>query len=626
MYKLKQMAKRGSALVGAVGLLAGITSSALPSLVSADSLNPLTERSLTLSSSSPGWAYTDGSGNSTYAGPNTGTNGQKTGNTFTFRTSSTKTIKAFTFQYCTSAAGLCGAPGNNTAEVYDPASISANPSNPSLWTFTTPRGSDDTSSHSDLNIVRDGATSSEVTGTGYQTLTADSNALATGSGNSGGGTSDTEDASYGDVAQVPDAQDTVSPYDYSHQHGTDQSNGVSGNFVVLYGSSATGYVNQYSGSWSMAVSNQEEATINPDGTTNRTGKNNLITLTNSGSGIALAPGDYVKIIFFGTDKNYITNPGAGAFFVKINDFDQTTNVNPVTDASYVIDGGVTVANVMNQSIQIQTKVLETMDFSVGTVDPDTLTDTELQTASAGEITGAGQCNRILTTLHPEDPSNYPADSLIMGNSDAENSLDTTHTYATHSYWRLSSNSSGGATIYYAGNTLSNTEGDKIAAIGTTATAPNPGTEQFGLALDNGTTGTHDVDYSWATAQSGPPAIALEAGADYNSGTHGQTLSSDWTTYQGTHSALAHNPRLAPLVPLTGYGQGTGGINSIDSGGISTHFSFDANSQTVPTPIASENTQVVDCVTGKMRYIANIAATTPAGIYTTKINYIAAPQY
>jgi len=28
----------------------------------------------------------------------------------------------------------------------------------------------------------------------------------------------------------------------------------------------------------------------------------------------------------------------------------------------------------------------------------------------------------------------------------------------------------------------------------------------------------------------------------------------------------------------------------------------------------------------MRYIGNIAATTPAGIYTTKINYIAAPQY
>jgi hypothetical protein len=47
---------------------------------------------------------------------------------------------------------------------------------------------------------------------------------------------------------------------------------------------------------------------------------------------------------------------------------------------------------------------------------------------------------------------------------------------------------------------------------------------------------------------------------------------------------------------------------------------------IPTPIADEGNQVVDCVTGKMRYVANIAATTPAGIYTTKINYIAAPQY
>ena len=55
------------------------------------------------------------------------------------------------------------------------------------------------------------------------------------------------------------------------------------------------------------------------------------------------------------------------------------------------------------------------------------------------------------------------------------------------------------------------------------------------------------------------------------------------------------------------------------------FAFDPDSNVIPTPIAS-GTQVLDCVTGKMRYIANIAATTPAGIYTTKINYIAAPKY
>ena len=76
----------------------------------------------------------------------------------------------------------------------------------------------------------------------------------------------------------------------------------------------------------------------------------------------------MKVVFFATNTNYITNPGSGAFFVRINMYNDDTTC---TDAN-VIDGGVTVANVMNQSIQITTKVLETMDFSVGTVDPYTL--------------------------------------------------------------------------------------------------------------------------------------------------------------------------------------------------------------------------------------------------------------
>jgi hypothetical protein len=84
----------------------------------------------------------------------------------------------------------------------------------------------------------------------------------------------------------------------------------------------------------------------------------------------------------------------------------------------------------------------------------------------------------------------------------------------------------------------------------------------------------------------------------------------------------HTPKLNPLVPEADYGGGSG---TITSGGTA-QFAFDSSSDTVPAPIATESTQVVNCVTGKMRYIANIAATTPAGIYTTKINYIAAPQY
>src|SRR5690606_33603052 len=73
--------------------------------------------------------------------------------------------------------------------------------------------------------------------------------------------------------------------------------------------------------------------------------------------------------------------------------------------------------------------------------------------------------------------------LNLGNPNAEFSLETTKAWDVYSYWRLSSNSSGGATVYYSGNTLANTVGDEIQAIdGGTPAASLPGTEQFGLGF------------------------------------------------------------------------------------------------------------------------------------------------
>lgn len=110
-YKLKSVARRGSMLGAAFAIVAA---SFVPAIASyADALNPLTERSLSLSSSSPGWNYKDGSGNATYAAPNTGANGRNTGNTFSFRVSSTHDLQGMTFQYCTTSAGDCMGPGNN---------------------------------------------------------------------------------------------------------------------------------------------------------------------------------------------------------------------------------------------------------------------------------------------------------------------------------------------------------------------------------------------------------------------------------------------------------------------------------------------------------------------------------
>lgn len=551
MYTLKSTARRGTALASAAAL---VVATILPaSAAFADALNPLTHRSLTLSSSSPGWSFTDGSGNATYAPPNSGANGQKTGNTFTFNvstdSSSSNTVKAYTFQYCTTSAGQCTSPGNGDLDV--------------------------ATKKSNLDVVT--SSPSELSAGNFASLI---------------------DANNGNPTAIPNR------------------NNSQGNFVVLTKDVGDSVWTRSAG-WTMTSSNLEDGS-------NPTGKNNYITIANTAGGMSLHSDGQVKVIFFGTDTNYITNPGAGAFFVKINNYGSAT----VFDDTTLIDGGVTVANVMNQSIEIQTKVLETMDFSVGTVDPYTLESDGTATSqlhAANSNTTHGQCDPVLMgmTQNPATPN-----VLQIGDTNAENSLSTTKTYSTHSYWRLSSNSSAGATVYYSGVTLKNTVGDEIAAIGTTATSPMRGTPQFGLALANGsianntTVGPYAVDYDTETDSA---KGVFENGAD--NGTDGihASVATDVASLTGYHA-----PRLWPLIPEANYDLGAGVVNNeyelSANAGTTTKFAFDPTSNTIPTPLASQNSQVVDCVTGKVRYIANIAATTPAGIYTTKINYIAAPQY
>lgn len=592
-YTLKSVVRRGT-MLGFAAALALAT--VLPAASTyADALNPLTNRSLTLSSSSPGWSYTDGSGNGTYAYPNSGANGQKTGNTFQFKTStnssSTKTVKAFTFQYCTTPAGQCTGPGNGAFDVAtEKSNLSVQLGAPSELTPAA------------FGQIIDSATGLPKTDSARPTIVVPG----------------TANASY-------------------KLQGIPHNNGSEGNFVVLYKQPSESTWTQSTG-WAMRADVKQD--------TASTGEENFITITNAAGGLATASATDVKIIFYATDSNYITNPGGGAFFVKINDYSVAT-ADGTLDATSpdLIDGGVTVANVMNQSIEIQTKVLETMAFSVGTVDPYTLdstdgVDSEFADAHAGTRTQHGLCDPVLQGMLPTDRRN----TLQLGDQAGENSLSTDVTYSTHSYWRLSSNSSAGATVYYSGVTLKNTVGDEIKAIGTTATAPSRGTPQFGLALANGTiaqhgtagntdsgattTGLYPVNYS---KEDNAINGLFENGADRTTAGLHATVATDIAT-QGLTSAF-HEPRLYPLIPTAQYDRGAGIVNGAVStlskpgyGTPNTLFAFDPDSNTIPAALASESNQVVDCVTGKMRYIANIAATTPAGIYTTKINYIAAPQY
>lgn len=578
-YTLKSVARRGTMLAAAF-MVAGAT--ILPAVsVSADALNPLTERSLTLSTASPGWSYLDASGNPTYAPPNSGANGRQTGNTFSFRVSSTDTVNGLSFQYCTFAAGDCTAPGNIAGHGANNNTAFAN-------------------KQSDLEVV---------TGTGP---TAPSEVTEDYFDNKFDATLG-QPARSGSWTGINQNPDPALRTEAAHPNIPNRDNSE-GNFIVLHRSSP-------SVDWERSAGWTMDAEVKQD--VNSTGKPNYITLGNT-TGLSLTSGDYVKIIFFATNSNYITNPGDDEFFVKINTFDTADPALFVTDTenplATIIDGGVTVANVMNRSIEIQTKVLETMDFSVGTVDPVTLESTGAAGSQLALATGDTRhkpCAAIAQGMG--GASTLPENVLQLGSETGEFSLETDKTYSTHSYWRLSSNSSGGATVYYSGVTLSNTVGDQIDAIGTSATAPLPGKEQFGLALDHERTGSYAVSYD----------KERDSGFEYQNGADNAVggIHASFATDMAIGPQVYHNPRLAPLHPLPAYAEGAGSVNAHYAGaGIdTTRFAFDPESSVIPTPFA-EGTEVLNCVTGKMRYIANIAATTPAGVYTTKINYIAAPQY
>lgn len=586
LYKLKSVARRGT-LFGAAAALAAASFAPLAPPAYADSLNPLTDRSLTLSSSAPGWDHFDGSNNETYAQPNSGANGQKTGNTFDFKVSSTSDstnpISAMSFQYCTTSAGECLSPGDNAVS------------------------GTDTDTTSDLKVnfpspdELDSGDFSAVVGTD------------------------------GVVDAIPGFTD---PNDTNNTTGQFAASQMAGNYVVYYDDGGTW---TQSTGWNMAASNVENYETDE---TAETGQENYISLWND-TGLEIPAGTQMKVVFFGTDDNYITNPGSGAFFVKINTYSDFTGgtaytegtpaVAPTLDTADIIDGGVTVANVMNHSIRIQTKVLETMKFSVGTVDPNTLesngNDTTSEYGLATGQTEHGTCDPIVGSLTGSDSVNV----LKLGNQASESALSDQDTYATHSFWRLSSNSSAGATVYYSGVTLSNTVGDKISAIGPTAAVSHEGDEQFGLALMNG---NEDNNYAVDYSQPFPLFENTDYGTDITS-VH-QT-----TTDANSGNASWHTPQLYPLVPSADYAYGAG--DTSDSGGgpanaaettpgsfsgedTTAKFAFDETSNSVPVALASNSQEVVDCVTAKVRYIANISSTTPAGIYTTAVNYIAAPQY
>ena len=605
MYKLKTAARR-SAMLGLTASFLVATLAPSIAVFAQSSLTPLTERSLLLSSSAPGFVDTDGSGYSTgspnpaanppgtptsYAPAGSGPNGKKSGQTFSFRLSTGGTHKGFSFQYCTSAAGNCQAPGNNNEAHPD---------------YTPGPTANDAGQPGDFRNggELDPGDPLKEDGRAANVMASPNEAL-------GGHVNNKSDLDFvGTFAAAGSAANEAAM--------------TPGQFQIFRSANGTSWTAVDTTGWTFEKANLEDT----GHTKVLTGKNNYVTLsdTTGDAGITgLTAGDYIKIVFKpaetgGAGTGYITNPGAGHFFVKINTYNNVgladmignhnnartgyggwTSPNPPV-ASTVIDGGVTVANVMTDSIHITTKVLETMAFSVGTQNRDTV--------NLGSGQQHGKCDAI---------QQIDNNRLNLGNPNAEFSLETTVGWDVHSYWRLSSNSSGGATVYYSGNTLANTVGDEIAEMPNEVVS-TPGTEQFGLGfVDAGLDAIDTGSATWA------------AGYLRSSSYPFRTLNGQELLTQGHPSdpALPAPQRdftaLATQNASNNYDEATGTLGTSVSPGTA-KFRFLKSSLTIPEPIAQQNETVIACATAKMRYVGNIAADTPAGVYTTKINYLAAPQY
>lgn len=293
---------------------------------------------------------------------------------------------------------------------------------------------------------------------------------------------------------------------------------------------------------------------------------NYLTLTST-TGITVADGNTIEIKFEATSTNYFRNPLA----------------NYKNNAS----NGTYFAHI--QTFASDANALGAYGYA-GNTPPGVADD---GTVTNNVTTAIGIYTRVQETLNfsveggqdvsgnEVDPSdiysgsgtcNPLTRSAQMKLGDPNHALSTQQAYDAYSYFRLSTNSAHGVAVSYSGDTLKSGSTLDINAIGTTKEPSERGKEQFGLAIN--------------------PNRA--------------------------------NTGLTQLQVNTQYNGGDGPISNIPTTG-NAEFAYDAASAADPVAIATA-TGVVNCDTGAVRYVANIAPDTPAGIYQTKINYIASPRY
>jgi hypothetical protein len=157
-----------------------------------------------------------------------------------------------------------------------------------------------------------------------------------------------------------------------------------------------------------------------------------------------------------------------------------------------------------------------------------------------------------------------SDSGAVALGDVNGVLSLTTQYDAYSYFRVNTNTLNGTVIQYSGDTLESGANSITALSSEVVTAA--GTESFGLSFDS-------------------------ASGNYS---------------------------LTNLTRAAGYDEGNGALGTAK-------FNYSTASVGTPVQIAS-STGAIICDTGAIRYVGNIDTTTPAGIYTTTVTYIAIGTY
>lgn len=294
--------------------------------------------------------------------------------------------------------------------------------------------------------------------------------------------------------------------------------------------------------------------LDVDGGTDEATRQNCVALNRATAITESTANPTVSVAYGGGTSDYIKNPTSDnySFYARLLIF---------SDTAYdtIVDYGGLAASTAQQ-VDILAKVQEQLFFSVGAVSKP----------------------RVGSACTPHDD---PNPSLELG--DTNSVLSTLQAYDKHSYFRLNTNTVNGTKVFYSGDTLkSSASGPDIDPMPVAIAGPpqqgtqsQPGTEQFGLAIDQSDT-------------------------DPN-GTPGDGDGYDFTDMTKT----------AP------YHEGHGTITNLGSA----RFVFLTSSITTPVEIASSSGGIA-CATGSVRYVANVSTSTPAGIYRTTITYIAVGTY